>query len=289
MSLDRKPAATARMMWTLFEPLHAVTYFAPAARAAFEQVGLHGFWRGYFAGRAAPLGPVGPGPVFAAFYGFARPMVERALPEVWRLAGPEQALAARAAGARVALRELLGEAEVGEAARLCREAAEAVEVGGRVLAGANAELPWPQDPLDVLWQAATVLREQRGDGHVAALLVAGLDGCESLVWRAAVDNDRRLLQPARGWSDQEWQAAADRLTDRGWLHADGRPTAVALAARVEIEAHTDALAAGPWRELGERGSDRLAGLLRPLADAAAGSLPFPNPIGLSSPGSVSGH
>ena len=53
-------AHTARSMWTLFEPIHAVTYFAPEARAALEEAGLRGFWRGYFAGRAAPLGPAGP-------------------------------------------------------------------------------------------------------------------------------------------------------------------------------------------------------------------------------------
>ena len=283
MSLDRNPAQTARMMWTLFEPLHAVTYFAPQARAAFEQAGLRGFWRGYFAGRGAPLGPVGPGPVYAAFYGFARPMVERALPAVWQLAGPEEALAARAAGARAALLDLLGDADVAEAAGLCREAAEAVDVTGRVLAAANAALPWPEDPLDVLWQATTVLREHRGDGHVAALLVAGLDGCESLVWRAAVDNDRLLLQPARGWSDQEWDGAASRLAARGWLDGDGRPTDVAVAARTEIEARTDALAAGPWQALGDAAVTRLELLLRPLADAASAALPFPNPIGLSEP------
>nr|WP_034091606.1 hypothetical protein [Streptacidiphilus albus] len=286
MSLDRNPARTARTMWTLFEPLHAVTYFAPQARAAFEQVGLRGFWRGYFAGRGAPLGPVGPGPVYAAFYGFARPMVERALPAVWQLADPAEALAARSSGARAALRDLLGDVDVAEAAGLCREAAEAADLTGRVLAAANAALPWPEDPLDVLWQAATVLREHRGDGHVASLLVAGLDGCESLVWRAALDNDRRLLQPARGWSDLEWEAAVSRLTARGWLHPDGRPTDVALAARVEIEAHTDALAAGPWQALDDTAVTRLQELLEPLAEAAIAVLPSPNPIGLSARGDV---
>ncbi|WP_370145919.1 hypothetical protein [Streptacidiphilus sp. EB129] len=301
MTLDQNPARTARMMWTLFEPLHAVTYFAPQARAAFEEVGLHGFWRGYFGGRAAPLGRVGPAPVFAAFYGFARPMVERALPSLWELADPQQALDARAAGARSSLLALLAEANgnsnanantetdteadvsrLAEAAQLCRTAAESVEVTGRVLAAANAALPWPEDPLDVLWHAATVLREHRGDGHVAALLVAGLDGCESLVWRAAVDNDRRLLQPARGWSDQEWDAAGARLTARGWLHPDGSPTEVATAAREQIETTTDVLAAAPWQALGQSGVTRLTELLRPLADAATRALPFPNPIGLGS-------
>jgi len=274
---------SARLMWTLLEPLHAVTYFAPQARAAFEEAGLRGFWRGYFAGRAAPLGLVGPAPVYAAFFGFNRPMVERALPSVWSLASPEAALVARAAGARAVLSEAFGLVDVAEAAELCRAAAEAVDVVGRPLAAANAALPWPTDPLDVLWQAATVLREHRGDGHVAALLMEGIGGCESLVWRASLDNDRRVLQPARGWSDEEWDEAAARLTARGWLDAEGRATEVAKAAHVQIEESTDRLAAGPWRALGAAGTARLAELLRPMSAAAFQALPTPNPIGLGGP------
>jgi hypothetical protein len=64
-------------MWTLFEPVHAVTYFAPEARSAFEEAGLRGFWRGYFAGRAAPLGPAGAAVVGASFFNFAPAMVAR--------------------------------------------------------------------------------------------------------------------------------------------------------------------------------------------------------------------
>src|SRR5256885_616149 len=95
-----------RHMWTLFEPIHDVTYFHPAARAAFEEAGLRGFWRGYFAGRAAPLGPVPAAPVIAAFFGFAPHMVARALPDVWTRATPERTLAARLRGAVDALRPL---------------------------------------------------------------------------------------------------------------------------------------------------------------------------------------
>ncbi len=71
------PAATARRMWTLFEPVHVVSYFAAPAKGAFEQAGLRGFWRGYFAGRAAPIGPVGAAPVIAAFFSFAPSMVDQ--------------------------------------------------------------------------------------------------------------------------------------------------------------------------------------------------------------------
>ena len=309
-------------MWTLFEPLHAVTYFAPDARTAFEAAGLRGFWRGYFAGRAAPLGAVGPGPVCAAFFGFAPAMVRRALPGVWDRATPAAALKARLDGARAALAGVLpgeyGVAPPGpaappddqgvltgdhkdppgdhsaltrehlaltrehlaEAATLLRAAAESVGAdgcAGRPLAAANADLPWPGDFLGTVWQAATVLREHRGDGHVAALLVAGLDGAESLVWRASLDSSREVLQPARGWTDEQWEAAADRLTARGWL-AGGTATALAHAARDTVEERTDHLAAGPWQVLGADATARLAELLTPMAAAARRLLPHPNPI-----------
>ena len=101
------PAQVARSMWTLFEPIHAVTYFTPEARAAYEEQGLHGFWRGYFAGRAAPLGPTGAAVVTASFYNFAPAMVARAIPAVWELSSPGKALRARQAGATTALRLLL--------------------------------------------------------------------------------------------------------------------------------------------------------------------------------------
>lgn len=287
------PSACSRALWHVVEPLHAVTYFTPESRAAFEEAGLRGFWRGYFAGRAAPLGPVGAEPVIAAFYGFAPQMVTRALPDVWTRATPEAALAARAAGARAALLRLLGlqpaensqprenahPTELTEAAALLREAAEAADILARPLGAANAALPWPEDPVDVLWHAATLLREHRGDGHVAALLVEGLDGCESLALRTAIDIERAVLQLARGWTDEEWDAATARLIERGWLDAQGRPTDAALAARKRIEAVTDRLASGPWQALGPERTARLARLLEPFARAASAALPFPNPIG----------
>jgi hypothetical protein len=276
--------SVARVMWPLYEPLHAVTYFTPQARAAYEEAGLPGFWRGYFAGRAAPLGPVGPGPVYATFYGFAPAMVARALPEVWSRLSPAGVLAARLDGARRALGAVLAATPAGvveEAATLLRAAAEHAEVTGRALAAANLDLPWPDDPVGALWQAATVLREHRGDGHVAALLVHGLDGPESLVWRAGLDVERSVLQPARGWSDAQWAHAARRLVERGLLADDGTATDAGRALRDRVEQVTDELAEGPWRALGDRRTDRARELLDGLTAAAAELLPYPNPIGLS--------
>ena len=210
-----------RHLWQLYEPVHAVTYFGTQARAAFESAGLRGFWRGYFAGRAAPLGAVAAAPVTAAFFSFAPAMVARAVPDVWQRASPDQALAARLDGAVAVLRAVLP-AEPGRweaAAGLLETAARAAVTDGRVLGAANAALPRPTDPLARLWQAATVLREHRGDGHVIALVDAELDGCQALVLRDALYGGREQLQP-EPWLDR--QRVGRRHPGSGAMRLAGR-------------------------------------------------------------------
>ena len=286
-------ARAARRMWTLFEPVHVVTYFSAEARSAFTDAGLRGFWRGYFAGRAAPLGAVDAAPVTASFFTFAPPMVARAVPGVWELITPEEALAVRSAGAVAALRRLLGDQEAGVAAAadLLLRAADGLDCAGRVLAAANAARPVQGDgeaggePAARLWHAATLLREHRGDGHFAALVAAGVDGCEALALRtgSGAGPSREQLQPVRGWTDEDWEQATARLTDRGWLDADRRVTADGAAARQAVEDATDLAAARPWARLGAAATEELAGLLAPLARACAAELPFPNPVGVPAP------
>ncbi|MGC5017065.1 SCO6745 family protein [Micromonospora sp. DT47] len=269
-------------MWTHFEPLHAVTYFHPRCRAATEAIGLRGYWRGYFAGRSAPLGPVGAAPVIAAFFTFAPPMVARALPAVWRLATPEESLRARLTGAVQALAELtyeLPETHLAEAADLLEEAAAAADTSGRVLGAVNAALPRGEYPLARLWQAATTLREHRGDGHVAALVAADLDPVETLAWRVAVDTQPQNLL-GRGWSEEQWARARGRLAERGWLTGEGEPTEVGRAGFRAVEDATDRAAARPWRALGPDRTDRLRELLEPMARACHTVIPANSPIGL---------
>jgi len=273
-------------MWRVLEPYHAVTYFTDESRQAFTDVGLRGFWMGYFAGRAAPMGPVGPGVVTATFYGFRHSMVARALPDAWTFASGTSVLAARLQGVDRALRRLLGDAvhdwRVAEAAGLARAAAEAGERAGRPIFAGNADLPWPAEPHLVLWQAATMLREHRGDGHVIALTAAGVDGCESHVSLAATGAlSREVLQPNRGWTDQEWGAATARLQDRGWLDEDGNVTVAGRDARHEIERHTDELALSPWQALGDVKAERLAEVATPIVRLVVDgdAFPVPNPIG----------
>ncbi|WP_432907738.1 SCO6745 family protein [Micromonospora matsumotoense] len=269
-------------MWTHVEPLHAITYFHPRARAAHEAIGLRGYWRGYFAGRAAPLGPVDAAPVIAAFFTFAPPMVSRALPAVWQLAAPEEALRARLTGAVQALAELtyeLPEAHLAEAAELLEAATVGADTAGRVLGAANAALPRGDYPLARLWQAATTLREHRGDGHVAALVAAGLDPVETLAFRVAGDMPAEHLL-GRGWTPEQWAQARARLADRGWLTGDGEPTEAGRSGFQAVEDATDRAATRPWRALGPDGTERLRELLVPVARACHTIIPADSPIGL---------
>jgi hypothetical protein len=279
----------ARRLWALGEPFHALTYFADEARTAFGAAGLRGFWAGYFAGRAAPLGAVGPQVVTATFGSFAPAFVARRVPDVWTTTTPAAALGARLAGVDAAVQRALpgwsDSADAAEAAALAGRAAEAVDLPGRPLAAANAGLPRPEEPHLALWQALTTLREHRGDGHLAVLLQRELLGLPALVLAAAAGTTAaEWLQRARGWSPEEWAEAADALTERGWL-AGGELTAEGLAVRAAVEADTDRLALGPWAALGDDGSDRLAELLAPVRRAvtAAGDWPAHNPIGVPEP------
>jgi hypothetical protein len=271
-------SAVAQRMWTLFEPVHTVTYFSVEARSAFEEAGVRGFWRGYFAGRSAPFGPVDAAPVAASFFTFAPGMVSRALPAVWNLISPKEALAVRQAGAVAALNRLLAGADVSIAADLLAAAADNLDCPGRVLAAANAALSLPDEPVARLWQCATLLREHRGDGHFAVLVAADIDGCEALALQVANGISRELVQPLRGWTDEEWDDAVSRLADRGLLTSDGSATAEGRAFRTMIENRTDAAAARPWHD-----PDLVAKLtaeLTPIAAACAAEMPQPNPIGL---------
>jgi len=277
----------ARAMWGLLEPIHVVTYFAPEARATADALGMRGFWMGYAAQRSAPLGAVGPEIATAAFFGFHPDRLGRALPDAWHMTTPEAALAARVAGAGAALRRLWGDDVVdapatAEAAELAWQAAASAECAGRVLAAANQVLPRPREPHLALWQAATTLREHRGDGHIAVLVARGVAPVAShLIKAAAGESDPEVLRTGRKFAEPAWAEGAAALRADGVLTADGQLTEAGRRLHAEIEDATDAAAAGPWHALGDAATTRLADLLAPLAAAVldSGTLPQPNPVG----------
>ena len=281
---------TARRMWRALETLHMTVYFNPEPRDAYRRAGLRGGWMGYFASRAAAMGPVPAEVVMATFYNFHPRMVRRAIPDAWGFAPPAKVLEARFAGADAALRRLLGtwagSPEADEAATLTRRAMEGQDPSGRPLFAAHAALGWPEEPHLALWHGATLYREFRGDGHVAALLGDGVGGCEAHVLAAGAGQlPGSFLREYRGWSDEEWAEAAARLRARGWVEADGALTEAGRAARDARERRTDDLATPPWQRLGPDGCARLLALLdQPVRlVVAGGGIPFPNPVGLPAP------
>ena len=283
-AMDRRDA---RVFWTRFEPVHAVTYFAPECAEANRAVGLKGFWMGYFAARAAPLGTVGAGTVTATFFNFAPGRVRRAIPDAWDFTNPLSVVVARGKAAAKVLRAMDPEIEplAESVAPRLRRVVESTPGAGRPLFLANREIPAPDDPVEALWLATTCLREHRGDGHVAALAASGLDGVEALVLFAASEGlaDEMFLS-ARGWSEDEWAQAADRLGGRGLLDVDGiSPEGVRL--RLSIEAMTDQQAVRPLAALDEAQRQDLLDAIRPVTTAvhASGVVAYPNPMGLPSP------
>jgi len=154
---------------------------------------------------------------------------------------------------------------------------DGLDFAGRPLGAANADVPRPDDPHARLWQATATLREHRGDGHVAALLGAGVAGLDILVLRCALDLSRDVVQPSRGWRDDEWAAAADRLVGRGLLDVDGSVTDPARRLIADVEAVTDRAAA--WTSLSSDEITLIAKGLSPIAQACAAELPERTPIG----------
>ena len=263
------PKLVARALRAV-EPLHNHLYFAPEQDERLSAVGLRPGRMCYFAGRAAPMGAVGPGVVAATFYNFSPALIARHIPRAWTLASPEQVIAARFDAARAALTRLLGDAaqspEIAELAGLLREACSVLTPEARPLYAGHADLPWPEEPLLELWHGATLLREHRGDGHLAVLLRSGLTGLEALVSHTVTGRGftEAGAKATRGWSDEEWTAAEAALTERGLL-AGGQLTEDGAGLRARLEVETDALAAAPWEHLGTERTERVIALGKALA------------------------
>jgi hypothetical protein len=255
-------------------------YFAPEAEEQYTAAGLRPGRMGYFASRSAAMGAVTPGVTAATFYNFNPELVARHLPRAWTLTTPTELLAARLRAADLSLRRLLGEAidspELSEAANLAREATTALQPAGRPLYAAHADLPWPTEPHLVLWHSATLLREYRGDGHLAALLGAGLSGVDAIVTHTATGRGFTLesAKLLRGWSDEQWAAAEDDLKSDGVLDDEGL-TDAGNAMRERIESETDRMDSAGWLHLGPERTDRIIQLGKSLSRRVVSAGAFP--------------
>jgi hypothetical protein len=279
------PERAGRRCHDVLNPLHSTHYFSPDLGRELAAVGIENDRTAYFAVRAAAMGAVGAGTVMATFFNFRHGLVAEHVPAVWRTASPEAVLAARLRAVDATLTRLLGEdviasKKVAEAAELALRAAEACGTTARPLYAAHADLPVPEAPHLALWHAATLLREHRGDGHLAALLDAELDPVEALVSHTATGKGMapKWVLGTRGWSRQDWDAASGRLRERGLLDAEGELTPAGTALREDIEARTDRLDRAPYEHLGAAGVERLTEIAKGLLMTAFAAGAFPEGI-----------
>ncbi|WP_114423738.1 SCO6745 family protein [Nocardioides houyundeii] len=259
----------SRHAWWSLEVLHILGYFAPSVTAKYVDLGLRPRLS-YFAARSAAFGPVGPEVPTATFYVFAPWLLDKALPSSWEAASPEQVLQARHDGMSELMAQVVGDTDVAELLELTRTVCAGLTRHGRPLYAAHAGLDWPEEPGLALWHASTLIREHRGDGHVAVLLRAGLDPVESIVLNGLFAGTTQFMQQSRGWSEEEWTAGTQRLQERGLVDDDGL-TEQGVAFRKTLEKETDRLALEGWQHLGLDGTRRVAELAAPLRDAALGS------------------
>ncbi|MFT4264475.1 MAG: hypothetical protein QM572_13900 [Nocardioides sp.] len=279
---------TARRMWSLLEPIHVVTYFSPEPLSALKGAGYRGYWMGYFAQRAAPLGEASAEVVQALFFNFSPDHVAKAVPDAWGFAPPKAALEARLDGSTAALTRHAATAgvtaaDVARAAELASRAAWAAPLEGRALAAAHRSLPEPETPLGRLWHAASVLREHRGDGHIAALLAHGIGGRASHVFHALREGmPAQAYEVTRNLGAEEWARHLAGLRERGLVDAGGSLSAKGAEVKQAIEELTDELAAPAYDVLSGEEMDELERLVTPLRAAivASGELPTPLPTGL---------
>ncbi len=268
---------------------HGFVYFAAEAAEEYAALGIEGR-TGYFASRAAPLGPVPAEVIIATFYNFHPGLVRHVMEGAWDTASPAEMQAARFRGVgRVLERvrpEEVTDADLTEAVEAVEPAIDSLSMGGRPLGAANAAVALPDEPLLRLWQLATVLREWRGDAHIAVLVAEGLDPCECLVVHGSWDGIPAtsvlagagfadVLRATRRWPGEEWAAAEARLVDRGLMATEGGLTDAGNQLRSHIEARTDLLAAAPFEAMGEPGCEALEGVLRPFTRALRKSGVFP--------------
>jgi len=263
----------ARKTWRSLEAVHGMIYFTPDAPPAYAAIGISSPRAGYFLSRSAAMGAVSADVVVATFFNFHPGLVRRAMEGGWATAGPEAVTAARLAAVDTSLRrafgaELVGSAELRRAADLARRAAlvASEHPEGRPLFAGHASLPWPDEAHLVLWHAQTLLREFRGDGHVAALALAGLSGLDALLSHAGSgDVPAEVLRLTRAWSEEEWAAGLESFAARGFLDGAGNFTDAGRAQRQQIEDATDRAALVAYAALTDDEAGELVALGRTLS------------------------
>ncbi|MEU7414586.1 MarR family transcriptional regulator [Streptomyces sp. NPDC042638] len=258
-------------MFELLEPICLVTFLADECNEELAALGHRTYWDGYFASRAAPMGRVPAQVVHAAFYNFADGEAARHIPSAWETLSPEASVAARERGSAASLRRILGDELAGSpglvrAADLTTKAATSAPTEGRVMYAGMRTLEVPSDPVARLWHSATMLREHRGDGHIAALVVARIGGTEAHVLSALEQG----IHPPESFGrihhlpKERLAAVMGGMRERGLVDIDGHFTDAGRATKQRIESLTDELAIPPYDALSPAELDELITNLEPI-------------------------
>ncbi len=276
-------AFSAGQLSRSLDRLHSTIYFVPEANERFTELGLENQRTQYFASRSAPMGAVTAKVVAATFYNFNPELIAKAIPSAWDIAPPAAVTRARYEIVDAVMPKLLGEARVrspefAHSVAIVRRVAEAIpNADGRPLYAGHAELDWPNAPHTQLWHAITLLREYRGDGHIAALVSHGLSGIEALITHVATGTgfDPEFGRLLRGWSREQWDETVSVLRARGLLDDADQLTAAGTELRTKIEDLTDELAYAPWRTVADDDVQELVALGEIIRDSVRAAGVFP--------------
>lgn len=276
-------AFSAGQLSRSLDRLHSTIYFAPESSERFSELGLENKRTQYFASRSAPMGAVSAKVVAASFYNFNPELVAKAIPAAWDVAPPAAVTQVRYEIVDALMPKLLGEervrsSEFAHSMGIVRRTAEAIpNADGRPLYAGHAELDWPVAPHSQLWHAITLLREYRGDGHIAALVTHGLSGIEALITHVATGTgfDPEFGRLLRGWSTEQWDETLGVLRARGLLDDADRLTGAGSDLRTSIEDLTDELAYAPWRTVPDYDVQELVALGEIIRDSVRAAGVFP--------------
>jgi hypothetical protein len=249
-TIGRVPTTAARRLRDALEPLAAQGF--GAAREPLKALGLR-FLPGYVWGRAAALGEPTAAVVVAAFGVFEPTFLAAAYETGRATASRTDVLEARSIGASQRLEEILGdEPDVGPVADALLVALDAIAGTGRPLFSGLREVARPPTTYGSLWRAADLVREHRGDGHLAACVAAGLGPVEmNLMTELWVGYPLREYASTRGHAPEVIDAAIDQLRARGWIDGDVL-SPEGIVVRDGIESDTDASQAQLVAALGDR-------------------------------------
>ena len=248
----------ARRLRDALEPIATQGWWSRPAGERLTGLGVD-FFPGYVWGRAAALGTPPSALVAATFGVFDAALIGAVFEDGSSTVSRDDILAARAAGAAESIAAVADSEECAAVADPLLDALAGLDPLGRPLFSALRELPVPASPSGRLWRAAELVREHRGDGHLATLVSAGLDAPE-----ANVLTERWLgfglgeYSATRGFGPDALAAAVARLKERGWMVGDDL-TDAGRAARVDIEASTDASQVGLIAALGSALDSVVAG------------------------------